>query len=1042
MHALRQLIRPALVLLLVVPIATLTSARPLAAQGVTTAAVTGVVTAEDGTPLPGFQVVITHEETGATSAALTRADGRYTIQGLLPGGPYTLTASGLGYATQRREGIVLALSQTARIDFVLQTQAIQVAEVAVIAERSPVMSKDRTGAATTVGEEVIRRRPTITRDFTDFTRLTPQISASGGSTSAAGRNNRFNTIQIDGAVNNDLFGLAASGTPGGQAGTKPITLEAIKEFQVVLAPFDVRQGGFTGAGINAVTKSGTNEFHGSLSFFGRNEGLVGRYVLDNGERSAAVDDFSQNEIAFSLGGPIIRDRIHFFVAGEFSRRSAPSAFAIGKAGFPITQAEAEEIVDILNGYGYDAGEIGEVTLRRNSDNLFARLDFNLGQNHRLTLRHNWVDASDDYLPRSPNPYSLGNAGYEVRSTTHSTVAQLNSNFGGRYFNELRIGYSSIRDKRVVADAFPFVRIYLPGGPGGSRSIVAGAENFSVRNALDQVPVIELTNDFTFVAGRHNITVGTHNEFFSFSNLFVRNAFGNYTFDSIEDFRNGDPSWYELSYLLPGGRERAEFDVRQFSLYLQDQWDVTDRLTLTAGLRYDVTTFPDRPRYNPTVDSVFGRRTDEVPSGNGLLNPRLGFNWDVNGDRSLQLRGGLGLFSGRTPYVWISNAYGNTGLDYVRFTCSGKAQAPAFVPDPNAQPRSCEGSTNLQPNEINLVDPNFKFPQVFRASLAVDRQLPLGMVGTLEALYTRALNDVLYRELTVTDSVVGTAEGRNRYFRRLGGFSNVTDVTNTSENYSYSLTAQLQRAFDEWDFAVAYTFSRARDVNSTTSSQAFSNWRYNPVDGHPNRPKLRPSNFEIPHRIVAHGSYRAELLRNAPTDISLIYVGESGRPYSYVYAGDVNGDGSPNNDLIYVPKDASEVRFLSGDPVASWNALNEFIESVECLREARGRVLERNACREPWTHRIDVRLAQTLPLSFGHAIELTVDVLNFANLLNRDWGKSRFVPNQNDELLSAPGGAVPDAQGRVGVNPFSPRPKFLVSDLGSRYQIQVGARYRF
>lgn len=1018
----------------------------LHAQGVTTSAVTGTVTSPEGQPLPGMQVVIRNMETGQQTGTLTQQNGLYYISGLQPGGAYRLSVEGIGYRTETRDNIRLVLSQTARFDFAMASQAVALQALEVTAERNAVISKGRTGAATTVSDSAVHRLPTISGDFTDFTRLAPQISTQGGGTSAGGRNNRFNTIQIDGAVNNDLFGLAASGTPGGQAGTKPITLAAIKEFQVVLAPFDVRQGGFTGAGVNAITRSGTNDFHGSLQFYGRNQNFVGRYVDNRNVTAPKFGDFSEKNYVGSVGGPIVKDRVQFFVAGDVARRAAPnSGVAIGRDN-TYTAAEVQPIVDLIRTkYGYDAGVINEITMDRKSDNVFGRLDFNLAANHHLTVRHNYVNASDDNLTRASNQYFLGSALYQFISKTNSTVAQLNSSFNGGFYNELRLGYTTVRDHREVPNKFPFVIVDLSGG----RQVSLGPENFSVANALDQ-DVLELTDDFTFSRGRHTITFGTHNELFDFSNLFARNIYGNYTFASLADLNAGTPRRYEYSYRLQGGHERAEFGARTLGFYAQDQLSVSDRFTLTAGLRLDTYMLPDKPADNPDVVTAVGRHTDEVPGTTVLFNPRVGFNYDVSGDRTLQLRGGAGLFSGRAPYVWISNAYGNTGLDYVRFTCTSAATSPAFVADPLNQPNSCRGSTSLVPNEINLVDPNFKYPQVFRADLAMDRQLPLNLVGTIEGLYTKAINDPSYRELTV-GPVVGTVEGRPLYSKKTVPFSNITEITNTSENYSYSLTGQLQRAFNErWSASAAYTYGRSYDVNSLTSSQAFSNWRFNPIGGDPNDPELRPSNYDIPHRVVVDATYRLPW-KVAATDLSLIYVGESGQPYSYTYnSTDLNNDQSNGNDLIYVPQSASEIRFaqqtVGGQvitPEQSWTNFNDFINRVDCLREARGAVVKRNACRLPWQNRLDLRAAQSIRTLGSQSLQVTLDVLNFLNLLNSDWGRSEFVANLNDTPLRSQGTPTPDANGRVLMQAFPARADlYQISNESSRYRIRLGVNYTF
>jgi hypothetical protein len=1034
------------------------------AQGVTTSAISGRVTNAEGEPVSGAQIVAVNTATGTESRVVTRADGRYLLTGLQPGGPYRITATALGLAPQSRENVQLALSQTATFDFALGTQAVLLEGLTVAAERNAVISSGRTGAATVVSDSAIARMPTITRDFTDFTRLVPQLSTGGAGTSAGGRNNRFNSIQIDGAVNNDLFGLAASGTPGGQAGTKPITLEAIQEFQVVLAPFDVRQGGFTGAGINAVTRSGTNEFHGSLAGFGRNQSLVGNYRIGDAE-SSSVADFRQLEGAFSLGGPIVRDRAFFFVAGELARREAPHGAFVGpsQTGTTHNAAQIEEVASVLRTqYGYDPGSAGLATLKRESDNVFARFDLNLGRDHRLTARHNYVNAWDDNLSRSDGHFQMSNAGYVFNSKTNATVMQLNSTLGNQLFNEFRLGWTTVRDNREVpATLFPRVEVNLNGCAGSSCRVITGSENFSVANALDQ-DVLEITNDLSFSRGIHSFTVGTRNEFFRFSNLFARNLYGRYLFNSIQALRDGTPTEYEYSFFnetVPGAARRAEFPVQQLSVYAQDRLTPVDNVTLTAGIRFDMTRFPEAPGRNPQFETAFpnlNRSTDQIPENSILFNPRLGFNWDVFGDRTTQVRGGVGLFSGRTPYVWVSNAYGNTGLDYTRFTCrtsDANNQPPAFSPNPQSQPQACLnalGQPNIAavPNEINLVSPNFRMPQVLRYSLAVDRELALGLIGTLEGIYTDSRNDPHYRDLTIGAPTGATVEGRPVYSRTTAsGFGNIYDMHNTSANYAYSVTGQLQRPFSAgWEASLAYTYGRSYDVNSLTSSQASSNFRFHPVGTeNPNDPDRRPSNYDVPHRIVGSFTRQFAFVRRAPTDISFIYVGESGRPYSYTYSGDINGDGSNANDLIYVPANATEARFATGTgqptPAESWENLNNFIDRVDCLREARGTVIARNACRQPWSNRIDVRVAQSLATIGAQSAQITVDVLNFANMLNSEWGRSEFVPNQNDVLLVRSGNTVVGE--RVLLNSFRPKANvFNVSDFGSRYQIQLGARYSF
>jgi outer membrane receptor for ferrienterochelin and colicin len=1029
------------------------------AQGVTTAALAGRVTNQQGEPVNGATVVATNTANGSVSRIVTRSDGRFQLPGLQPG-TYRVSASGLGLAAQTRT-VTLNLGTTATSDFSLGAQAVALEGITVRArDDNAVISPTRTGAATTVSDSTLRRSPTITRDLQDFTRLVPQLAVTNtttGAQSAGGRNARFNQLQIDGTASNDLFGLAANGQPGGQAGAKTITLEAIQELQVVIAPFDVRQNGFTGASVNAVTRSGTNRFQGSVSGFTRDEALVGRYFTSGDSLASPLVEFQNREIAASFGGPIIKNRAFFFLAGETSRRTDPLNYVAGAdSASGISAAQAERVRARLAEYGYDPGGIGDRDVGRESVNLFGRLDFNLGQNNRLTVRHNYVDGYREQFSRSAGGFTLGNGGYKQSNTTNSSVLQLNSSFGGGLFNELRLGYNRVRDHRdTEGGRFPRVDVRF-----GTRSVLAGTENNSVANILDQ-DAFEFTNDLTIPVGAHTFTVGTNNEFAKFSNLFAANLYGNYQFASYDDFLAGRPSQYQFRYLVPDadpntpgnqpGKERAEFSFNRYSLYAQDVWAVRENLQLTFGVRYERPTFPEDPVENPAVFAAYQRHTSDVPGSQSLINPRFGFNWDVTGDETTQIRGGIGYFSGRAPGVWISNAYGNTGLEYVSFTCNAASGVPAFSPDPDNQPRNCTGTTSPANNNINLVDPDLKLPQVARYSLAVDRRLPFGLTGTLEGLYTRTISDLLYQNirLQATDVMV---EGRPQYtVRTTPGIGDVIDVTNTDEGRTYSITGQIQRPFrNNFDFSLAYTYSSAEDKGPLNNSTAFSNWSFNLHRGNPNDPELTRSDNDIPHRIVGTSSYRANFIRWAPTDLSVVYVGQSGNPYSYRYGSDVNGDGSTGNDLVYVPKDATDIRFAAGTgstgltPEQSYQNLNEFIERVECLREARGTVLERNSCRAPWSNRFDVRVAQNLN-TLGQGAQITLDILNFGNLINNRWGRSQFVSNQADNLLSMSGGnsPPPPVNGRRVYNQFTRRTdQFTTSNLDSRYQIQLGLRYSF
>jgi outer membrane receptor for ferrienterochelin and colicin len=1019
------------------------------AQAATTSAVSGRVTGDNGQGVAGAQVTATNAENGSVSRTVTSADGRYTITGLQPG-RYTLAVSRLGLQTSTRSGISLSLGQTAQNDFTVTSGAVALTGITAVAERNPIISSGRTGSSAVVSDSTLRRSPSLTRDLQDFTRLVPQMAVTNtttGAVSAGGRNNRYNNLQIDGAANNDLFGLSGSGSPAGQANGKSITLEAIKEVQVVIAPYDVRQSGFTGASVNAITRSGTNRFEGSLAGYQRNESLTGRYNTFIDTQAVKLRDFNQGAYSGSFGGPIVRDKAFFFVAGELGRREEPGLYAAGdNVLLGVTKGQADLLATQLAALGYDAGTTGPKSYQTPNNNIFGRLDFNLSANNRLTVRDNFITARRENIGRnSTSNYTLGNADYVQFGKTNSLVAQLNSGFGGKFFNELRVGYLTERDHRETpGDPFPRITVTMSSG----RNVIAGTENSSVANVLRQ-NVLELTNDLSVSAGAHNLTIGTSNQFINFYNLFFQNGYGIYTFASDSLFLVGRPSSFQVQHPIEGGNPAANFNVRSLSGYVQDRWNATDNMVVTLGLRLDHSSLPDKPSNNPLVPQFYpGRSTSNVPSPGIIFSPRFGFNWDVTGDKTTQLRGGAGLFAGRPLYVWISNLYGNTGVDYLNFRCPTQATSPTFVADPFNQPKTCAG-TGVANLIVNTADPNLKPPQVARYDLAVDRQLPFGLVGTLEGIYTKTVHDLFYRDLAIVkDPSNAIVEGRP--LLRLNtaatpGLGDVFDVSNTPKGYTYSVTAQLQRPFrEDWDASLAYTYGRAKDVNSLTSSVAQSNFQFNVARFDPNSPELATSNYDIPHRVVATASKRFHFFRALPTDFTVVYIGQSGFAYSYAYNGDINGDGFTANDLIYVPKDVNDILFAGTATVSSAQSaqnFNKFIDSVECLREQRGQIMERNSCRLPWSSKVDVKFQQNLSFA-GRNAQFSIDIINFGNLLNSNWGRQLFIGNQSDQILATSGTAV-DASGHRTYAAFNGRlSPFSISDLDSRYQIQLGLRLGF
>ncbi len=1025
------------------------------AQGVTTAAISGVVTDAQGEALPGVNVVAVHEPTGTTYGVASRVDGRYSLQALRVGGPYTVTVSYIGFATERRQNINLALGQNLTLDFTLRDEAIEAGEIEVVGISDPLLNGDRTGASTNISEQTIERLPTISRSLADFARLTPQ---STGGSSLAGRNNRYNNIQIDGATLNDVFGLSGTGAPGGQAGAQPIGLDAIQEFNVDIAPYDIRNSGFTGGQINAITRSGTNRFEGSLYYLGRNEAFVGdlQRVQGGQDVSLPFDDFSESFTGFRLGGPIVKNKVFFFVNGELRRRSDPLSAGVNGSNaavqFALPADSLQRIIDIAkNQYGYDAGGFDSFSQDENSTSFLAKLDWNINPNNRLTLRHNYVDADDDTgVSRSATGFDLSNRKYVFASTQNSTVAQLNTTFGAQMFNEARLVYTRIRDSRdVVSNPFPYVNIDVanPADPTSTVDVYLGIDRFSQANSLDQ-DLFEFTDNFTWINGNHNLLLGTSNQLFRFTNLFIQDYYGGYEFDSINDFAAGNARRYYLSYSQVPGEDTpvAEFTALQLGAYVQDIWTVSPGLKLTLGLRADMPLVGDEPLASAAAEEAFGRSTQNIATGNILLSPRAGFNYDVRGDQKTQVRGGVGIFSGRTPFVWISNQFSNTGVDFARVD---ERNVGFFVP--SANPADQVAAAQLLPtgqtSEINLMDEDFKFPQVVRTNLAFDQRLPFfGLTATLEGIYSKTMNDITYENLNAVQT--GTsAYGRPIYgARRDPRFTNALLLKNTDEGYDYSLTAQLQRrATMGLDGSVSYTYNRAENVNNGTSSRAISNWQFN-ENFDVNAAELGTADFEVRHRFLANTSYALRWADRFTSIFSFVLESRSGSPFSWIYNGNANNDTRNDNDLVYVPASETDVTIEGG---GTWEELDRFISAFDDLDEARGSVVERNSARTPWQNRLDFRFTQEIMTVRGQRVELTANIFNVLNLLNKDWGQAYFTTNDNFRVWSF---RRSDANGN-DVIAFSDgaldrlredekQNLFQKSDLASRWQLQLGARYTF
>ena len=1047
------------------------------AQSVTGANINGTVTDSDGESLPGATVIAIHEPSGTEYGTTTRSDGRFNIRNVRVGGPYTVRATFVGFRAAEETDINLELSQDFRVNFQLVDETLDLGEVSVTAQRDAVISSDRSGTRSRVSRDQLDVLPTISRSIQDFTRLSPQVSGDN----IAGRSGRRNSIQIDGVTFDDRFGLGSDAIP---TIGNPISLDAIQEFQIEISPFDVRQGNFTGGAINAVTRSGTNTFEGSAYYYGRNQGLISDQLL--GEESP-IDEFDEYQAGFRLGGPIIENELFFFVNAEVKRETSP-LFNIDQANFNGTQAELQQIIDISQSqYGYDPGGFGTMSQRTDDWKIFAKLDWNVSSDHRLTYQQNLINGYDDRgISRGSFSYSLANRQYRQRGNQSNFSIKLTSSWADNLAGDGQISYTRLRQEADFGDTpFPSVRVETPSGG----NVDFGVERFRHANQLDQ-DYIEATYNLTYYTGDHTITVGTNNYFNQFNNVFIRDNLGTYTFDSTDDmtgierFEAGLPTRYEHSYSTDpdrfGQQPAAEWGYNTYSLYVQDEWSATDNLTLTLGLRGDVTQFTDNPPENETFAQDFpGFNTSNVPSTSLQFNPRFGFNWN---DGSTQIRGGAGLFSGGEPGVWLSNQYSNSGVDIGRVNVSQfrGQQVPEFEPDPNNQPNPTQTGSGLSPietTEINITDPDFKMNQVFRGNIAVEQRLPWDLVGTVEFIYSNNINDIDYQNLNLQDenTNVSVTDGRpffgdveldedgNPSFGRTRQSENFTDVillTNTNKGYQYSFTTQLRREFRGGFFGdISYTYTDGRSINDGTSSQAISNWRFNEVQGDPNNAGLGRSIHITPHRFLVSASYALTYGEGNSTVFSVIYEGRSGRPYHYSHftpgfvGYSANGDFEGGNDLVYIPRNEDEIVLASDN----WEEYNAFIEANPALRDNRGSIAERGQGTSPWVNQIDFRLSQKFQTFGNQSLELSLDVLNLGNLVGNvigqdEWGVQRFASfGSVTEITFLGYDAEELADGTIELKPihsFDPNrvptnlDQFSVSNTNSRWRAQLGLRYSF
>lgn len=1082
-----------------VAITMLLLAANLSAQ-VTSSGISGLVRAGNEVAI-GATIVATHLPSGTQYGTITNVDGRYNLSGLRAGGPYKIEYSYVGFNKEVYEGVQLRLGETFVLNLTLTETSILIGEVSVVARRAPDFNSERNGAAVNINSEKIAMMPTISRSINDITRLTPQANGN----QIGGGNFRQNFITVDGAAFNNAFGIGGN-LPGSGA---PISLDALEQISVNITPFDVRQSGFIGASINAVTKSGTNQFSGSVYTYMQNETFKGNKV---GEVEFERTPASYNLWGLTVGGPIIKNKLFFFLNLETEKEEIPgpsrvAATAENPADFPNniarpTAAEMDMISKYLfDTYGYETGPYQGYSFESPGSKLLARLDWNINRDHKFNIRYSYNSSKRPFNPStSTSPFSslytgnrqamdamwFKNTGYFQERNFSSLSSELNSVFlDGKLTNTLRVTYSYQDEPRsTVGKDFPFVDILKDGRVFTS----FGTELFSYGN-LREVKTTTITDDVTFNIGNHSITAGLQYEHNNTVNGFMRFGTGFYVFNSWDTFVNGGlPNNYGITFSNTPGYEQAfpSFEFQQFTAYIQDKFAVSPKLNLTAGIRFDLPLYSQPVEAHPIISTLeFGDKTyntAQLPNERVLVSPRIGFNYDILGDRKLMLRGGSGIFTGRVPFVWIVGQVGDAGMIQTTQTYSGANVPGPFNPDIRAYyPAQQPAMGTIVPGTFTVIDPDFKLPQSWKSSLAVDAELPFGIRATLEGIYNKDFNTAFFMNRGLKGganlNIPGYADTRiiypvaniDRFFvlRNAAGAIVSTGGTGVSpivlENreggYYYSITAKLEKNFDNGLSAMlAYTRSDARNLVDGAGDQAASAWNGNPNVNGANSAELSYANYVIPDNIIANIGYRFEYAKNFATSISLFYNGRIQGRYSYVYSTNIIRDGAGSNNLIYVPKDPSEINFVNQTVNGVlWTAQEQsdaffaYIDQNSYLSSRKGMYAERNGAKLPWINKFDLKIAQDFMIKVGgkrNTLQVSLDVINVGNLLNSNWGNEyRFNQNNilimtNNSSVTATGTTKPTFR----LNPLNNemlRNSFS-NNIGfdSTYSMQLGVRYIF
>jgi outer membrane receptor for ferrienterochelin and colicin len=1061
----------------------------------TTSEIQGLVS--DGKAgLAGATIVATHQPTGTKYSTSSRTDGRYNLPNLKIGGPYSIHVTSIGFKAEHQGDITLLLGQSHKANFVLKEASTTLKEVVVTSGQSKVFNSSRNGSQEIINRKLIETVPNVNRSWKDLVKLVP----SQNNLSFGGVSSQLNNVTLDGANFNNSFGLG-DGTLGGQTGAQPISLDAIEQIQVNVSPFDVKYGGFAGGSINTVTRSGKNQAFGSVYQFFKNKDLQGYKV---GDITMPEQPFTYDLKGFTAGGAIIKNKLFFFVNGENEERMEPGTqwVAADANNTPnatnVSQARASELDALrkflVDKYGYDPGAYQGYQYGSKSQRLTTKLDWTINDKNSFSLKYTLLRSSAD-IPasnsqsinasngRRPGPTAMPfyGSGYSINNNADIIIGELNTRFSNNASNKLQIGYTSLRDFRGTLSAGNFPQVDILDG-NGLPFTTFGYERFSYGNKLN-TDVIQLNNIFNWYKGKHEFTFGTQNSFKKYSNGFSPNYAGAFRFNSLADFYasaegNRPAAVYDLSWSLTNDFPLVGPKNTELSLFAQDKFRVKDNLTITYGIRADYVAFADNFLFNPVVDTL-SRFYNGVRLNTGLppqaalqISPRIGFNWDVFDNQTLQVRGGTGLFQGPPPFVWISNQASNSGM--ALFGSITNATGYMFNPNIDAyRPTPTPGLSRAY--SLNVTDPNYKFPQVWKSTLAVDKKI-LGWTVTAEGTYIKNINATVFQNVALpsTGNTI-LSDGRVRFAKRSvydatgaaqtpqnPNIGNAIYMTNANIGYTLFGTLQVQRQFKNLGVNASYTRQTAVDA-TINGSTAFTMWGARPTSTNPNNFEAGFSNNYLPHRIVASINYGKEFIKNTRTSFAILYEGSPNNiqsSLSYTYAGDLNNDGFNGNDLMFVPKDASQIKLVNASAVGGvadtrtqaelWSQLDAFISNNPYLSTRRGQFAERQALVLPWVHRADLNITQDVYIKYKdtkHTLRFTMDLFNFTNFLSKNWGVNQVATTitplnfvRLDTDGKTPIFSFPYLDGRNRV-PFTDSFRDNVG-FSSRWQMQLGVRYIF